>query len=190
MMRKNRSCGAIPSRRGITMIEALILVTCVGLLLGLAAVTIQVMLRLVAESRSRLSSSLVLERLAETLRADAHDSDTAALEGVPALAPSPPRSLKLIREPGWVVTYKLQANSVDRDETLAGKRLRHESFVLARGQHARFQLGAEAGRATVSILVEPGDKTAPTGPARILELLAVVGKHRGAPVAKVEKTSQ
>ena len=70
--------------------------------------------------------------------------------------------------------------SVDRDESCAGKRVRHESFVLPRGRQARFELGTEAGRAMVSLLIEPAPGSSPARiAARALEVLAVVGKHRG-----------
>ena len=183
MIRQNRSAGTRAPRRGITMIETLILVTCVAIMLGLVAVTIQVMLRLVADSQSRLSSSLMLERLARQLRADAHRSETAVVEEGAEKA-SPPRiALKLEPEPGRFVTYDMHGKSLDRDETAAGKRVRHEAFVLPRGHQARFVLGALAGRTTVSLWIEPGAESSPVG-ARALEVLAVVGKHRRVPLAQ------
>jgi type II secretory pathway pseudopilin PulG len=184
MIRQNRGAGARVPRRGITMIETLILVTCVAIMLGLVAVTIQVMLRLVADSQTRLSASLMLERLARQLRADVHGSETAVLEGAAGKAPAARAGVRLAPEPGRVVTYKMLRNSIDRDETVAGKRARHESFVLPRGRQARFELGAVAGRATVSLFFEPGAESSPGGPGRALEILAVVGKHRGVPVGK------
>ena len=83
-----------------------------------------------------------------------------------------------------MVAYKILEKSVDRDETLAGKRIRHESFVLPRGRGARFAMGAEAGRETVSLLLEPGPASRSGGSPRVLEMLAVVGKHRGGPIEK------
>ena len=73
MIRKTWTTG-VPGgrRRGITLLETLVLVTCVAIVLGLAAVTIQLMLRLVADSQTRLSSSLMVERLARQLRADVY----------------------------------------------------------------------------------------------------------------------
>ncbi len=165
------------------MIETLILVTCVAIMLGLVAVTIQVMLRLVADSQSRLSSSLMLERLRAQLRSDAHRSETAVVEGAAGKAAAPQAAVKLEPEPGHLVTYHMNGKSLDRDETASGKRVRHEAFALPRGHHARFELGALAGRMTVSLWIEPGAESSPVGRAA-LEVLAVVGKHRGGALAQ------
>jgi heme/copper-type cytochrome/quinol oxidase subunit 2 len=186
MIRQNRTGDAATPRRGITMIETLMLVTCVAIVLGLAALTIQVMLRLVADSQTRLSSSIMVDRLARQFRADVHRSETALEDPHEANAQTPRRTLNLTLQAGHAVTYKLLGKSLDRDETLAGKRVRHESFVLPRGREARFELGAEAGRATVSLLIEPGADRSAGGPARPLEVLAVVGKHRGGAIEKAE----
>jgi hypothetical protein len=171
-------------RRGIALIEVLVLITCVGVVLGLAAVSIQVMLRLVTDSHGRLSSSLVLERLARQLRADAHASETSQVERAQGKAPAERTILKLTPEPGRLVTYTILEKSVDRDETMAGKKLRHESFVLPRGRQARIELAAEAGRAMVLLVIEPRPGSSPGAGPRALEVLAVVGKHRGRPVEK------
>jgi hypothetical protein len=174
--------GAVATRRGISLIETLVVITCVGVVLGMSALTIQILLRVFSDSQARVSSSFVLERLARQLRADAHSSETARLDGDPGNAPAQRASLKLNPEPGREVTYKVVERAVERDETVSGKRMRHESFMLERGRHARFALGAEAGRAMVSLVVEPGPGIA--GSPRPLEVLALLGKHRGSPVLK------
>ena len=187
MIRETRTSRTGAPRRGITILETLVLVTCIAIVLGLVAVTIGVALRLVADGQSRVSSSLALERLAQQLRDDAHSSATALLEGG-AGGPSPAAraTLKFAPESGRVVAYKVFDKSVDRDETLAGKRVRHESFVLPRGREARFTIGAEAGREMVSLYLEPGPASGSGGSPRVLEVLAVVGKHRGGPIDKRE----
>ncbi len=186
MTRTSRTPGAGCRRRGITMIETLILITCVGVVLGIAAITIQSMLRLSADSQVRLASSLVFERLARQLRSDAHASETARLEAALPKAPVPRGTLELVPAAGHLVTYTLREKSVDRDETLAGKKLRHESFMLPRGQHARFELGKEAGRVIVSLTVQPDPTSNPGASDSGLEVLGLVGKHRSVPLAKSE----
>ncbi len=190
MIRTTRTSGPGAPRRGITMIEVLILVTCVTIVLGMAALTIQAMLRLVTDSHSRLTSSLVLERLARQLRSDAHASQTARLESAGPKAPPDRTILNLSPEPGLLVTYRVLEKSVDRDESLAGKTVRHESFALPRGRQASFELGAEAGHAMVSLLVKPGPGSSLAGSPHSLEVLAVVGKHRSGPIGKSEGTKK
>ena len=146
------------------MIETLILVTCVAIMLGLAAVTIQVMLRLVADSQSRLSSSLMLERLARQLRsrcASERDRRAGRAPREGSGAGSQCEARARARPLGDL--HRCADKSVDRDETAAGKRVRHESFVLPRGHQARFELGALAGRETVSLWIEPGAESSPVG---------------------------
>jgi type II secretory pathway pseudopilin PulG len=173
-------------RRGISMIETLVLVTCMGVVLGLAATTIQLMLRLYSDGQARLSSSLVLERLARQLRADAHLSATAELEATQGKPAGEHTVLKLSPELNREVIYKVLEKSIDRDEAMAGKRVRHESFALERGRRARFERGEEAGRQAVSLVIEPLAGSRAAGSQRALEVLAVVGKHRASPIAKKE----
>ena len=117
MIRKRLTFCVSGRRRGISLLETLILVTCVAIVLGLAAVTIQLMLRLVADSQARLSSSIMFERLARQLRADVHSSETAVLGGAGEKAAAGRTTLKLSPEPGRLVSYKMLEKSVDRDET-------------------------------------------------------------------------
>ena len=87
------------------------------------------------------------------------------LEGAEGPAPAARAGLKLTPEPGRVVTYMVREKSVDRDESLGGKRVRHESYVLPRSQ-TRFAIGTEAGWAMVSLLIEPGPASASGDSAR------------------------
>ena len=76
MRYRSTRAGTWAPRRGFSMIEILVLVTCVSIVLALAATTIQLMLRLYSDGQARLSSALVLDRLGRQLRADAHESET------------------------------------------------------------------------------------------------------------------
>jgi hypothetical protein len=190
MIRKSVGRLRRPPRRGITLIEVLILVTCTAVMLGLCAVTIQVMLRLFNDSEARLVSSVTIERLARQLREDAHSSASAAMEAVVAGKPGRRATLALGLEAGHAITYKMLESAIDRDETLGGKRIRHESYSLPRGREARFELGEEGGHTTVALLVTHSPGASHTETARPLEVVAVVGKRRPVLKPKPEERKQ
>ncbi len=187
MIRNNRSPGRTRSRRGITLIEVLILVTCIAVMLGLCAVTIQLMLRLFTDNQARLTSSVMLERLARQLRDDAHASQSARIEPAGATRPDPPASLLFSLRADRAITYKVLDGAIARDETLGGRIVRHESYSLPRGREARFTLGEEGGRPMVALLLTQSPRASKTESPRPLEVLAVVGKHRAGPTAKPEE---
>src|SRR5271166_3213533 len=81
MTRSSSQKRANSARRGITIIEVLIVVTGVTLMLGLCAISIQLLLRLNADGMSRYGAAVAIERLARQVRADAHASQTAQIPG-------------------------------------------------------------------------------------------------------------
>ena len=172
------------ARRGITMIEVLILITCVAVMLGLCAVTIQLMLRLYVDGQARLSTSVMMERLARQLREDVHAGESARIEPAVARGSNRRASLSLGLEAGHAVTYKLLDGAIARDETLGGKNVRHESYSLPRGREARFELGTLGGRKSVALHLTSSPGPSHAEPPRPLEVVAVVGKHRPEPKAK------
>ncbi len=190
MIHKSDSPGRLRTRRGITLIEVLILITCVAVMLGLCAVTIQLMLRLVSDSQARLSSSVMIERLGRQLRQDAHASESAAIETAVAQKPDRRASLVLGLEAGHAIAYKVMKGAIARDETLGGKRVRHESYSLPLGREAHFELGVESGRPTVALFVTHSPGPSHAEPPRPLQFVAVVGKHRPGLQAKPEEPKQ
>jgi type II secretory pathway component PulJ len=186
MIQKNGKPGKTRSRRGITLIEVLVLVTGVAVMLGLCAVTIQLLLRLHADSQARVSSTIVLERLAGQLRNDAHASESARLSASGARAPEAGRGLTLNMKADHSISYVVGEHVVARDETQGGKRIRHESYSLERGQTARFELIDESGHKMVALWVtqEPGKSR--VEPPKPLEVLASLGKHRPRAILMLE----
>jgi hypothetical protein len=95
-------------------------------------------------------------------------------------------SLNLSVNAAHSINYFVGEHVVARDETEAGKRIRHESYSLERGQAARFELIDESGHPMVALWVthEPG--TSRTEPAKPLEVVASLGKHRAQPISHME----
>jgi hypothetical protein len=186
MIHKIRKQAVMRQRRGITLIEVLALVTGAAIMLGLCAVTIQLLLRLHADSQAKVSSTLVLERLARQLRDDAHASERASLDTGVAKAKDPRPSLTLAPKTSESIRYVVGDHVVARDETKNGNRIRHESYSLERDQTARFELFDESGHRMVRLLVtrEPGTNRAE--PPKPLEVVAALGKHRTRPTGFAE----
>jgi hypothetical protein len=164
------------ARRGITILEVLIVVTGVALMLGLCAVSIQLLMRLNSDGMSRVGAAVALERLGRQLRNDVHASQTAevASEGKPA-------SLRLVFASSHIVSYESSASRVVRTETTGGNVARHESFSLPNGTTARFELREVASRRLVALVTSRSATTNQVEPPRPLDLVACVGKdHLGA----------
>jgi len=170
-------------RRGITLIELLVLLTGVAVMLGLCAVTIQLFLRLNIDSQARVNSTMVLERLARQLRDDAHGCENAAFDSSDAKAKDIRPILTLSANAPHTIRYTVGERSIARDETKRGQRVRHESYALERDQTARFELIEESGHKLVRLVVtrEPGKNRAE--PLKPLEFVAALGKHRTHPIS-------
>jgi len=156
----------------------LIVVSGVAMMLGLCAVSIQLLLRLNVDLVSRYSSALTLERLGRQVRHDAHSSDKAELK-----AESKPASLRLFLGPGHLALYEARDGAVVRSESQSSKLVRHESFALAKGAVARFELREHGSRRLVALVVTRSAGKSPTEPPRPLEVLALLGKDRAQPIA-------
>ena len=152
------------------MIEVLILVTCVAIMLGLVAVTIQLMLRLVADSQARLSSSLMIERLARQLRAGrTRERDAPSWNGRRRGTTAAAQACQLGLEAGHAVTYKLLDDAIARDETLGGKTFGTSRSCCRAAAKPASSWAPPGGRTSVALHVTPSPGPSPrraAAPAR------------------------
>jgi hypothetical protein len=172
------------ARRGITIIEVLVVVTGVAVLLGLCAVSIQLLMRLNADVQGRYGTAVALERLARQIREDAHASETAQINLDDNKKSGTPAGLRLIFEPDHNVVYASGDGGVVRTESRRGKVVRHEKYTLARGGGARFELRDEGSRRLVVLVMTRPVGKSQADPPRPLEVVALQGKDRVAPSAK------
>jgi len=177
MIRSTGTKSWIRSRRGITILEVLIVVTGVALMLGLCAISLQILMQLNADGQARLRAAVALERLSRQLRDDVHTCELAQL-AADLKAPVKPAGLRLTMEPDHTVTYEVRDGSVVRDEARAGKTVRHESYSLPRGQVARFEQRNEAAHKLVALVVTQVAGKSGTDPPAPLEVVALPGKDR------------
>ncbi len=169
--------------RGITIVEVLIVVSAVGALLGVCAVSIQLLMRLNADVQARYHAAVAVERLARQIRDDAHACEAAEIAAADQKL-GKPAGLRLILEPEHNVLYDFASGAVIRTESRAKKLVRHESYVLARGADARFEIQNEGSRPLVRLVMTRSPGKSQTDPPRPLEVVAVQGKDRVGPLIK------
>jgi hypothetical protein len=162
-----------PTRRGITLLETMVVMTGLAVLLGLCALNIQLLLRVSSDAQARRSTTSALGRLASQYREDVHACDDARL-------PSP-TSLRLIRSPRVVIAYDAREGRVDRVESVNGQATRHESYELGRHAAAAFERRGEGPRQFLALVVRRTPRAGRPDPPRPMEILALTGKDRLGP---------
>jgi hypothetical protein len=150
-------------------------ITSLTVMMGLCAVTIQLLLRVGADARERRSNTSALGRLAERFREDVHASEEAVV-----LAP---QNLRLARgpRPRIAIAYQVKGERVDRVESIDNTESRRDSYLLGRGRSAAFDSRGDGPRRFLALVVRPDARPEHPEPARPLEVLALVGRDRPAP---------
>jgi type II secretory pathway component PulJ len=162
-----------PPLRGVTLIEMLVVMTGVSVLLGLCAVTIQLLMRVGSDAQARRSASASLGRLAEQFREDVHGCDDAQLQ--------PSAGVRLSRGPRAAITYTARNGRVERVESTGGQASRHEMYVLGRGISSVFERRDDGPRRFLALVVSRKARIGLPDPPRPIEILALVGKDRPEP---------
>ncbi len=161
------------ARRGFTLIEMLVVITGVSVLLGVCAVTIQLLMRVSSDAQARRSASVALGRLAEQFREDVHGSDDAQIP--------PSGGLRLSRRPGVTITYTAREGRVERVEAAGSQASRYETYALGKGGSAAFRRRDDGPRRFLSLVVSRNVGTGRPDPPRPIEILALLGKDRPEP---------
>jgi hypothetical protein len=158
------------ARRGVFLIELLVVISGLAVLMGLCAITIQLLMRVSSEAQAQRSNASALGRLAEQFREDVHGCDEAQ--------PRPSAGLRLTRGPRVVIDYQARDGRVDRVESVAGQASRHESFALGRHASAAFERRDDGPRRFLALVVSHNTRSGRPDPAHPMEILALVGKDR------------
>jgi hypothetical protein len=177
MIRRPEIKSTLESRRGITIMEVLVVITCVAMLLGICAVTLRLLMQLSTDGRARLSAVAALDRLSRQLRDDVHACRSARLV-VDDKSPVKPTGLRVTIELDRSVSYDVGDGGIVRDELRSGKAVRHETYFLSRGRVARFEERTEGAHKLLALVVTDVAGKSRTDPPRPLEVLALPGKDR------------
>ncbi len=168
------------NRRGISLIELMVVMTGVAVILGLCAVTIQALLRVNADAQARLNASATFARLASQFREDVHACDEVQFPagsnagGGPGDAKASAR-LRLTREPRIVIEYEASPGRVARVESTSGTVSRHESYRIGKGNVVVFERRDEGPRRFVAMVMSRDTGKDQLEPPRPLEVLALPG---------------
>jgi prepilin-type N-terminal cleavage/methylation domain-containing protein len=163
----------VPSRRthrGVSLIEMMAVISVLAVLIGLCAVTIQLLMRVGSEAQARRTQTAALGRLAEQFRQDVHASDDAQLKSS--------SGLRLNRGPKAVIDYQPHAGRIDRVESVDGQPSRHESYILNRNDTITFERRDDGPRRFLALVVSHTSRTGQPDPPRPREVLALVGKDQ------------
>ena len=157
-------------RRGVTLVELLLLITAMTATISLAASLLHRALRLESASRGLAQADRTALVLARQFRADIR-----AARGIACTADALPEGVVLRLEPagGGEIVYRGAAGGLDRAETLSGGRVARESFRFP----AEVRFAAARGDGIVS-LTGDGGGSAGEGPPVEIEVVAAVGDAR------------
>ena len=136
-------------RRAFSLNELLVVFTVTAVLLAVAVGILAVLLRTEQTGRQQDRQTVVLDRLAVQFRADAHAAERFAPE-----APASDSWLFNLGA-GRVATYRATGQAVQRDETVAGRPVRHETYPLPPGCSVRPKLSDD--RSLASLIVTPAE---------------------------------
>ena len=162
---RNRS-----ARRGISLIEVMVVISVLAALLGLCAVTIQLVMRVGSDAQARRSAAAALGRLAEQFREDVHACDDVQLRTS--------AGLRLRLNPRVMIDYELHAGRIARVESTDGQASRQESYVLGRNDTAVFDRRDDGPRRFLALVVNHKERPGQAEPIHPMEILALVGKDR------------
>jgi hypothetical protein len=165
------------ARRGVTIIETIVLMTGVAAMLGLAVILLQLLMRLDGDSRTRFDAATSLARLARQFRDDVHTTGSVRL-----IEPSAPRApvLRIEPAPGRTIEYQVRGDDrVLRVEKNKGADVRRESFLVPRSGSIRLSIDDHDGRRFAALTVDRRAAKNRTDPPRRYEILALVGKNTG-----------
>jgi hypothetical protein len=168
--------------RGITIIETIVLMTAVAAMLGLCVLMLQLLMRLYADSRSRLDGATALDRLARQFRRDVHEAGAARLLERPAAKLA---GLRMEPGPGKAVEYQLMENGkIARVETRGENLVRREIYDIPHSSgRPRLALAEHGGKRFAELRVDRQTSRNRSDPERLYEILALVGKNASLPAA-------
>ena len=160
-----------PARRGVTLIEMMVVIGTLAILMGICAVTIQLLLRISSDTQSRRGAAAAIGRLSEQFRADAHASEAAE--------PRPGAGLRLRRGDGGTIDYEARGGLITRVESARGRPARRESYALGPLDTAAFERRDDGPRRLVAVVVRRRERPGAGDPVHPEEIVAAIGVGKG-----------
>jgi len=171
----------IRRRSGVSLVEALVVMSVAGVMMGLAITTIHLLLGAEHEATKAVRYAASMARLARTFRDDLHAAHAVEL---PAAEPGKP-TLLVASTAGGRIRYELDAHVATRLETAGAGETNRDSFHFPPGSKLQFARDGNQGliRLTIEMPLGPPAATAkdapPSSPAmRVLTIEAAPSRVR------------
>jgi len=180
--KKMLTSGRRRTRRGMTIIELLMLMSILAFVFGAAIVQMQLLMRLGHDGRARLDRAFAWERLGRQFRQDVHDATSAK----PFDAGKDP-SLRIESEgkPSTVIEYRFGKAEVVRTEAASGKKVASEAYALTGLIEARFEERVDSKQPFIVLVSKRKIAKVNDIPPRIEEIIAALR-----PPGNTENTSR
>ncbi|WP_165227425.1 hypothetical protein [Aquisphaera insulae] len=158
-------------RRGITIIEMMVMMSGLAAMLGMCAMMLQLLLRLDADGRTRIDGAVALARLAEQFRNDAHAAASASLvEKEPGL--------RLVLGPEHEVLYDCTRDArLGRVERLKGAVVRRETYPLSARSRVRPEVREDGPYRFAVLAVDRRTPDESSSSPRLFEVVAQIGRN-------------
>ena len=179
MMRASDSnmCSVRAARRGLSLIEMLVVITASAMIIGLIVGMIQMLIRADRAARDHLVRSAAVNQLSRSLtqqvraavKADCVQRDETA-------------TLQLKLGDDADVEFQSRTDTVIRTDREAGHVRRQEKYALPARSEARFEIRSDDGSTTVCLVVTQRTSQPDQGPSREYRVEATLGRdHRFVP---------
>jgi type II secretory pathway component PulJ len=163
-------------RTGKTLLEAVVIISIMGLIIGMSATSLATLFRLKQQLTRDTEQAASLARLATRLRLDAHAASAVVVD----------ESCGLTLPNGSAIQYSINAPSIVREVRRDGAVIHRDRFLLPQSAAAEFSREGESPSGLVRLSIRPIEvKTRKTEMPRTRTIEAVVGLSQG--LAQMEK---
>lgn len=163
----------LTARRGVTLVELMVVMTAVAVMLGISVVLLGLAMRIETDGRDGFDRAETLVRLSARFRNDVHEARDASVDG---------RVLRL--EPGVErrVEYRVDEHGeLTRVVVSEGKDVAREPFRIPGSTGAKLALRELDGRRFAILTIDVQSRQDRIDPIRPVEVEACVGKTAARP---------
>jgi prepilin-type N-terminal cleavage/methylation domain-containing protein len=160
-------------RRGLFLIEMLIVMTVGSALAGIAVLMLYALMLSHDAGREHLENCRSISRLAEQFRGDVHSMQKTSADGIETEIELLPEAASDAK-----VRYQCLDGRVDRSELQGEKTVRQESYMLGPDMEASIKTQAQGDASIISISISPKPQTENLHHATPLRIEALLGLDR------------
>jgi prepilin-type N-terminal cleavage/methylation domain-containing protein len=139
------------SRQGKSLIELIVVISVMSIVIGMSATSLATLYRLHQRYASDAEQALAIDRLADRLRADAHEAVSAMNDGDILLKLTDGRSIRYSFERPRII------RQVKRDDAVWHR----DTFAMPRGAIVEFEKEEADTGALIRLLIRPGELKMP-----------------------------